>query len=111
MKKYDCALLFLAIFAIGKKFQSFMNYWVENWSVIFETVQSNSGAQILKILDVPNPSGPKKVMIINRLNATSGDGDERFIRKNGKIIIERNGEEFELHKATRPANNETHKGF
>ena len=79
--------------------------------VTFKTVQLNSGAQILKILDVPNPSGPKKVMIINRLNKTSGNGDEHFIRKDGKIIIQRNGEEFELHKATRPASNETHRGF
>ena len=98
---------------------------VWSWSeriLIIEAVQANSRertrdkpkdreAHILKILDVPNPSGPKSHDNKSHKH-NSGNGDEHFIRKKGKIIIERNGEEFELHKATRPAtNNEKNRGF
>lgn len=61
----------------------------------------------MKFFEKPNTDGgPRKVLVITERNVTRNTEDDTHVernRKDGKIVVEVNGEDFELHRGPKPS--------
>lgn len=71
-------------------------------------------AKVQKVVEVPNPDSAKikKILVIRGNSTRNGtDEDAKIEKKDGKVVLEKDGGLVELVRASKPSHNSTEKGI